>query len=244
MINVFINGINGKMGQEVAKLANECSTMNLIGGYDRTLRSDSSCPIFTSYKNITVKPDVIIDFSSPEASIAMLSYALENKLPVVIATTGFNDMQKKQIKEASKHIPIFHSSNLSYEIALMGKLVASISQELPDAEIEIIETHHDKKLDSPSGTALLLADSINKSNNWNYSYELNRMQKREKRDPKEIGFSSVRGGNVVGKHSVLFFSKNEILEIKHTALSRTVFAEGAIKAAKFIVNKENGIYTF
>ena len=143
----------------------------------------------------------------------------------------------------SLQIPIFQSSNMSYQISLISQLIAELSLKLPEANIEIVETHHNQKKDSPSGTALLLADSINHANSHSYTYELNRMQKREKRNPKEIGFSSIRGGNIVGEHSILFFSPNETLEIKHIAHSRTVFAEGAIKAAKFLVNQSIGYYT-
>lgn len=132
---------------------------------------------------------------------------------------------------------------MSYEVTLINHIIAELSQKLPEAEIEIVETHHDQKKDSPSGTALMLANSINKANNGAYSYEFNRMQKSEKRNPKEIGFSSIRGGNIVGEHSVLFFSPNETLEIKHTAHSRSIFAEGSIQAAEFLVKQEAGLYT-
>ena len=132
---------------------------------------------------------------------------------------------------------------MSYEVTLINHIIAELSQKLPEAEIEIVETHHDQKKDSPSGTALMLANSINKANNGAYSYEFNRMQKSEKRNPTEIGFSSIRGGNIVGEHSVLFFSPNETLEIKHTVHSRSIFAEGSIQAAEFLVKQEAGLYT-
>ena len=222
MIKVLINGICGKMGTEVAKLVLKENNMELIN-------------------SLVDFPHVVIDFSSPEATISILPYCISHSIAMVIATTGFTNEQQNIITDASKQIPIFQSSNMSYEITLVSQIISMLSQKLPEADIEIVETHHNQKKDSPSGTALLLADSIN--TNGTYTYELNRSQKREKRKPKEIGFSSIRGGNIVGEHSVFFFSPNETLEIKHTAHSRTVFAEGAIKAAKFLVNQKAGYYT-
>lgn len=241
MINVLINGICGKMGNEVAKLVLQEEDMNLIGGLDSYSRSNSSYPIYSDIKSFSELPNVIIDFSAPESTIFLLPYCMSHHIPMVIATTGFTKEQQNEILDASVQIPIFQSSNMSYEITLVSQIIAELSQKLPEADIEIVETHHNQKKDSPSGTALLLANSINAEGS--YIYEFNRMQKREKRNPKEIGFSSIRGGNIVGEHSVLFFSPNETLEIKHTAHSRTIFAEGAIKATKFLVKQKIGYYT-
>lgn len=241
MIKVFINGICGRMGNEVAKLVLKEKDMNLLGGLDRHSNSNLSYPIFSNINSLVDFPNVIIDFSTPEATLSILPYCLSHHIPIVIATTGFSKEQQKEITDASLHIPIFQSNNMSYEITLISHIISELSQKLPNADIEIVETHHNQKKDSPSGTALLLADSINV--NSSYIYELNRTQKREKRNPKEIGFSSIRGGNIVGEHSVLFFSPNETIEIKHTAHSRAVFAEGAIKAANFLVNQKAGLYS-
>lgn len=243
MIKVLINGICGRMGNEVAKLILQEEDMNLLGGLDCKSHSNLSYPIFSDIKSFPEMPNVIIDFSTPEASISLFPYCLSHHIPVVIATTGFSKEQQDKIKSASLQIPIFQSSNMSYEISLLSHIVSELSQKLPEANVEIVETHHNQKKDSPSGTALLLADSINRANDNTYTYEFNRMQKQEKRNPKEIGFSSIRGGNIVGEHSVFFFSPSETLEVKHTAHSRTVFAEGAIKAAKFLVNQKAGYYT-
>lgn len=243
MINVLINGICGKMGNEVAKLVLQEEDMNLVGGLDSHPRSNSSYPIYSDIKLFSELPNVIIDFSAPESTIFLLPYCMSHHIPMVIATTGFTKEQQNEILDASVQIPIFQSSNMSYEITLVSQIIAELSQKLPEADIEIVETHHNQKKDSPSGTALLLADSINHANSNVYLYELNRMQKQEKRNPKEIGFSSIRGGNIVGEHSVFFFSSNETLEIKHTAHSRIVFAEGAIKAAKFLVKQKSGLYS-
>ncbi len=243
MLKIFINGIGGKMGSEVANLILKEHNFQLLGGLDRFPCSDNSYPIFSDINSLSEIPDVIIDFSASEATIAILPYCISNHIPIVIATTGFSKEQQDIIKNASLQIPIFQSSNMSYEINLLSHIVSELSQKLPEADIEIVETHHNQKKDSPSGTALLLADSINHANSNVYLYELNRMQKQEKRNPKEIGFSSIRGGNIVGEHSVFFFSSNETLEIKHTAHSRIVFAEGAIKAAKFLVKQKSGLYS-
>ncbi len=155
---------------------------------------------------------------------------------------GFSDDDINKIKEYSEEFPIFRSSNMSYEINLMAKLVSELAKKLSDSDIEIVETHHNRKIDSPSGTALILADSINEALNKEMHYEYDRHSKREKRDKKEIGIHSIRGGNEAGKHSVIFFGNNESLEITHNVNSRAVFASGAIKAAQFIIHKDTGLY--
>ena len=243
MIKVLINGITGKMGTEVAKLVKQQSKMQLLGGFDKYTSHNLPYPVFNNVNEIFEIPDVIIDFSVPEATISLLSFAVQKKISMVIATTGFNKQQKEQIMEASTNIAIFQSANLSYEITLMSKIIAQLSKELENSDIEIVEAHHHHKIDSPSGTALLLADSINKANHGIYYYEFNRNEKKSKRNPKEIGFSSIRGGNLVGEHRVIFFRENETFEVKHTAYSRTIFAEGAIKAAEWILEQSSGYYT-
>ena len=243
MIKVLVNGICGKMGKEVSTLVLEQKDMKLIGGLDLQSNSNLPFPIFSNIHLLPEIPNVIIDFSTPESTISLLPYCICQSIPLVIATTGFTQEQQDKIINASLQVPIFQSSNMSYEISLISQLIAGLAQKLPEADIEILESHHNQKKDSPSGTALLLADSINHACSHSYTYELNRMQKREKRNPKEIGFSSIRGGNIVGEHSIFFFSPYETLEVKHTAHSRVIFAEGAIKAAKFLVNQKAGYYT-
>lgn len=242
MIKVLINGCNGKMGQEVAKEIKLTQDIEVLCGVDRIDTGDNSFPVFTTIQDINLIPDVIIDFSIPEATFNILEFAKKHKIPTVVATTGLTNEQITKLEELSKDFPIFRSSNMSYEINLMAKLVAELAQKLSDSDIEIIETHHNRKIDSPSGTALILADSINNSLNNEMHYEYDRHSKREKRDKKEIGIHSIRGGNEVGKHSVIFFGNNESFEITHNVNSRAVFASGAIKAAKFIAPKENGLY--
>ena len=244
MIKVLINGCNGKMGQEVAKIVNSDNDCVLIGGVDIKNTGEYTFPVYTDVNEIKEEADVIIDFSIPIATMKILNYAKEKSIPIVIATTGFNEEQEAEIKEVSKFIPVFKSANMSFDINLMCRIVAKLAEQLRGNDIEIIETHHNRKIDAPSGTAMLLADSINKALNNSMSYEFNRHDKHEKRSKNEIGISSIRGGNIVGEHSVIFFSENESFEIKHTSYSRSVFAEGAVKAAKFIANSkyENGFF--
>lgn len=242
MIKVLINGCNGKMGKEVAKAINFTPDIEVLCGVDRIDTGNNSFPVFTDINKINLIPDVIIDFSIPEATFNILEFANRNNIPTVIATTGFNNDELNKIKEYSENFPIFRSANMSYEVNLMAKLVSELAQKLTDSDIEIVETHHNRKIDSPSGTALILADSINNALNNEMTYEYNRHSKREKRTKKEIGIHSLRGGTEVGKHSVIFFGDNESFEITHNVTSRTVFANGAIKAAFYIVHKECGLY--
>ena len=186
--------------------------------------------------------DVIVDFSTPVATFNILEYAKAYHIPIVIATTGFSEDELEIIKNYSKELPIFKSSNMSYETNLMISIVSKIAKELKSSDIEIVETHHRNKVDSPSGTALMIADSINKSLDNSMHYEFDRHSKKAPRDKTEIGIHSLRGGTEVGKHSVFFFGENESLEISHTVTSRSVFASGALKAAEFIINKPAGLY--
>ena len=240
-MNILLNGATGRMGKEVIKKVAEEKDLNITCGVGIG-ENNEKFPIYENTKDIEEKVDVIIDFSIPKASLNILEYARKNKIPIVIATTGFSDEELKVIKEDSEEIPVFRSSNMSLDINLMAKIVQEIARVLNDTDIEIIETHHNRKVDSPSGTAILLADAINEVLENKKIYTFDRMQKREKRSKDEIGFSSIRGGNIVGEHTVKFFGENETLEIKHTSYSRQVFVEGALKAAKFIVTKNSGLY--
>ena len=243
MLNIFVNGCNGKMGNVVCELITENENMQVIGGFDKVSYSDSKFPIFTDVNSINIKPDVIIDFSLPVATLSILNYAKTNKVPVVIATTGFTAEEQDIINDASKVIPIFQSANMSFDIMVMKKLVAWLAPLMKNTDIEIIESHHNRKVDSPSGTAQMLADTINNALDNKLHCEYNRHDKHEKRDKNEIGMSSIRGGNIVGEHTVQFIGNFETFEIKHTSYSRNVFAEGALKSAEFIVDKQPGLYT-
>lgn len=232
MINVLINGCGGKMGKEVLNQITFSENYSFFFGFDRN----------SAIEDIPGTPDVIIDFSTPDACLNILNFARQNKVPMVIATTGFSDDDLKIIEEASKEIPIFKSSNMSYETNLITSLVSKLATILTNSDIEIVDVHHNKKVDSPSGTALMIADGINKALNNSMHYEFDRHSKRQPRDKKEIGIHSLRGGTEVGKHSVFFFGENESLEITHTVNSRAVFAQGALKAADFIIKQKNGLY--
>lgn len=242
MIEVMVNGCNGKMGQIVCDLVEQNENLVLKCGFDKNITGKFAFPVYNNIDDIKEKPDVIIDFSIPIATLNILKYAISNNVPVVIATTGFTSDEEKLIEEYSKKIPIFKSANMSYDIMIMKKLVSLLAPLLKDTDIEITETHHNRKIDSPSGTAKMLADTINNSLGNTKYLEYNRHNKREKRDKKEIGMSSIRGGNIVGEHVVQFFGEFETFEIKHTSYSRNVFAEGAIKAAQFIIDKSYGFY--
>ena len=242
MLKIMVHGCNGRMGQEVIKVINSSENTQVICGFDTKPGKNEEYNIYNEYSNIMQQPDVIIDFTIPNASLKLLEYAKQNNIPVVIATTGFSQEETTKIKEISNYIPIFKSNNMSVDINLMCKIVNEVAKVLNDTDAEIIETHHNKKIDSPSGTALMLAEEINKARNGKMKYELNRHNKHEKRQQNEIGISSIRGGNIVGEHSVIFFGENESFEIKHTSYSRKVFAEGAVQAAKFIIKQKNGLY--
>lgn len=237
MINVLINGCNGSMGKVLDKSIRTTNDMLVKYGIDKDTKLS-----FDLLSSTTMKPDVIIDFSVPEASFLALDYAVCNLVPIVIATTGFSDDQSKKILEYSEAIPIFKASNMSYTINLICKILTNISPLLSDMDIEIIEKHHNRKKDAPSGTALMLAKAIDSSLENKHTYTFDRHSKLSPRTHQEIGFSSVRGGNLVGEHNVMFIGNYETIEIKHTAYSREVYAEGAIRAARFIINQKNGLY--
>ncbi len=242
MIKVLINGCNGRMGQVLVNEIDRFSELLLVGGFDIHDEGKNTFPVYSKIDDIKEKPDVIVDFSVPVSTFNILKYAVSNKVPVVIATTGFTKEQLDEIKEFSKQIPIFQSSNMSFDINLMKKIVAEVAKNLKGTDIEIVETHHNRKVDAPSGTAILLADAINDVMDEKLDYNFNRHDIHEKRNSNEIGFSSIRGGNIVGEHSVMFFGEHETFEIKHTSYSRDVFAEGALKAAVFLANQKPGFY--
>ena len=227
-INVIVWGCSGHMGNIVCNLVKSNPIFNFLGGVDQD-----------NYNFSYTDANVIIDFSSPSGTIEMIQLAESQKIPVVIATTGFDKKQEDKILSASKTIPIFKSANMSFEVALVKNLLKEFASKLEDNDIEILETHHNRKADSPSGTAKLLADAINSGSQTPKEIVYGREGKRNK---NEIGIASLRGGNIVGEHSVKFFNDFETLEITHTAHSRELFASGALKAAEFIVNQKPGLY--
>ncbi len=240
-MNILLNGALGKMGSEIIKASNGLENFNIVCGFDIE-EKNIGFPVYNDINKIKEDVDIIIDFSVPIATFKILEYARNNKVPVVIATTGFSKEELEKIEEISKEIPIFRSANMSFKVNLMANILENIAKTMEDTDIEIIETHHNRKIDSPSGTAILLADSINNGLENKKEYTFDRMQKREKRQKNEIGFSSIRGGNIVGEHQVIFFGENDCIEITHRAYSRGLFAEGALKAAEFLMGKVPGLY--
>ncbi len=245
MTNVLIWGICGRMGKTLYDCLNKNENTNVIGGVDKFAnQKDFSVPVFNSISDINVKADVIIDFSRAEALYDILPYAKENKIPVVLCTTGYSELDLDYINEMSKEIPLFKSSNMSIGINLLIDLVRKATALLGENfDIELIEQHHNMKVDSPSGTALSIADAIKEEMNNTLEYKFGRHDNNERRKKNELGIHAVRGGTVVGKHEVLFLGNDEVITIKHEASSKAVFAEGAVKASIFISSiKTPGIY--
>lgn len=243
MINALLNGCNGRMGQSISRLCEADNDIKIVAGIDIVQNKNNSYTVYDDFVDIKEKIDVIIDFSNIKLLPKLLKYSLSNNLPVVICTTGQTEEDKKMIRDAALKIPILTSANMSVGVNLILKLVADAAKALEDSfDIEIIEKHHNQKLDSPSGTALAIADSINSSLSNEKEYIYGRHSKTEKRQAKEIGIHAVRGGNIVGDHSIVFAGAGEVIEINHSAISRDVFAVGAIKAAKFLYNKKAKLY--
>lgn len=243
MINILMSGCNGKMGQVITRLAEQYEDLKIAAGYDVFDKVKNSYPVFNKLENCDVKIDVIIDFSNPEALEGLLNFATTRKLPVIVATTGLSQIQKKLVEKASSEIPVFSSANMSLGVNLLIDLVKKAARLLePNFDIEIVEKHHNQKLDAPSGTALAIADSINSVLDQKQEYVYDRHSRRKKRSRNEIGMHAVRGGTIVGEHSVIFAGNDEIIEINHSAMSKDIFGTGALRAAKFIYNKSPGLY--
>lgn len=244
MIKILMHGCNGKMGRMITELVKNDSAAEIVAGVDKYTAVPNDYPVFESITVCDVVADVVIDFSNAGAVDELLAYCTEKKLPVVLCTTGLSEEQLKKVEESSEKIAILKSANMSMGINLLLKLLKDAAKVLAPAgyDIELVEKHHNQKLDAPSGTALALADSINDALNNEYNYVYDRSQVRQKRDAKEIGISAVRAGTIVGEHEVLFAGTDEVIEFKHTAYSRSVFAKGAVEAAKFLAGKETGMY--
>lgn len=245
MVNILLNGCMGRMGQVITKLVKDREDCKILCGVDIRKPENSDYPVFTSVDEIPadLKADVIIDFSHPAGFRKLVDYAKATKTPLVAATTGIAQADMDYFKAQASEIAIFHSANMSLGICLLKDLVKKAAAFLgSDYDIEIIEKHHNQKLDAPSGTALAIADAINEADNNKYEYTYDRHSRSAKRSKHEIGISAVRGGNIVGDHEVLFIGGNEIIEITHKAASRDVFADGAVKAALFIAGKPAGFY--
>lgn len=243
VVRIIMNGCNGKMGKTICNLMANDDNCEIVAGID-IVSSNATFPTYLDINDCDMPADAIIDFSTASVVPSVLRYAVEKKIPIVICTTGLSNETLESINEAAKIIPVFRSANMSLGINLIASLIKKAVPILDEAgfDIEIVEKHHNQKIDAPSGTALLLADALNNTMDKKYNYVYDRSQIREKRDSKEIGIHAVRGGTIVGEHSVIFAGKDEVIEFTHTATSKEVFAVGAVKAAKFIVGKKAGMY--
>ena len=244
MTRVILNGCSGHMGGVLTEIIAADPEIEAVAGIDVADHHDRPYPVFTSPDQCGVDADVIIDFSNFRAVDGILEFAKSRKIPLVLCTTGLTDEQLAKVEDYSREIAILRSANMSLGINLLLKLVGDAAKVLGSAgfDIEIVEQHHNRKLDAPSGTAIALADSINEASGGKYHYTCDRSERHESRDPKEIGISSVRGGTIVGIHDVIYAGTDEVVEIRHTAYSRAIFAKGAVAAAKFLAGKPAGRY--
>lgn len=244
MVRAIMHGCNGKMGQVISGLAKADEQIEIVAGIDRYMGITNDYPVFDSIEKCDVEADVVIDFSNAAAVDALLEYCVEKALRVVLCTTGLSEEQLAKVEEAAGKTAVLKSANMSLGINLLMKLLQDAAKVLGPAgyDIELVEKHHNQKVDAPSGTALALADSINEALDQEYTYVYDRSQVRQKRDQKEIGISAVRGGTIVGDHEVIFAGVDEVIEFKHTAYSKSVFGKGAVEAAKFLAGKPAGRY--
>ena len=243
MLRIILSGCNGKMGRVITDIINKRDDAVIVAGVDLNISQNGPYPVFNSFNDITVEADVIIDFSNPAILSGLLTYAKAKKLPAVIATTGFSDEQIECINASATEIPLFFSFNMSLGINLLAELCRKAAALLDGFDIEIIEKHHNQKIDAPSGTAILLANEINDELSGKMNYEYDRHSKREKRNSNEIGIHAVRGGTIVGEHEVIFAGRDEIITLSHSARSKEVFAVGAVNAAFFLKDKTPGMYS-
>ncbi len=244
MVRMIMHGCNGAMGQVITGIVSKMEDIAIVAGIDMADNKQNEYPVFTSLEDCNVAADVIVDFASVKAVDHLLDYCAGRQLPVVVCTTGLSKEQIEKVGEAAKSTAVLRSANMSLGVNLLLKLVAEAAKTLAAAgfDMEIVEKHHNQKVDAPSGTALALADSLNEAMNGEYHYQYDRSGKREKRDKKEIGIQSVRGGSIVGEHDVIFAGQDEVVTFSHTAYSKAIFAKGAIEAAKFLAGKPAGLY--
>lgn len=244
MTKILMHGCNGKIGRAITRLIKEQEDIEIVAGVDPYLELPNTYPVFANINECNVTTDIVIDFSTASAVRPLIDYCLSQKLPAVICTTGLSEEDTTYLKEASKHVPIFFSANMSLGVNLLIALAKRATEILGDSgfDIEIVEKHHNQKIDAPSGTALAIADAINDTLDHEYTYRYDRSTIREKRPKKEIGIHAVRGGTIVGEHDILFAGNDEFITLSHQATSKEVFANGAIKAAKFLAHKAPGLY--
>lgn len=244
MINVIMHGCNGKMGRVVTDIISKEDGIQIVAGIDAYTGVANDYPVYENIEKCDIDADVIIDFAVAKAVDGLLAYAVSTNTPIVLCTTGLSAQQLACVEKASKKVAILKSANMSLGINTLMKILKLTTELIGQRgyDIEIVEKHHNQKVDAPSGTALALADSINQVLNNAYDYTYDRSGIREKRAEKEIGISAVRGGTIVGEHEVIFAGTDEVIEIKHTAYSKAIFAKGAVDAAKFLAGKAPGMY--
>jgi 4-hydroxy-tetrahydrodipicolinate reductase len=244
MVRAIMSGCNGAMGQVITQMAVFDPDIEIVAGIDINTEQRNGYPVFSSLSECTVKADVVIDFSSAKATDSLLAGMAEKKLPGVLCSTGLSEEQLQTVKKTSEQVAVLKSANMSVGVNLIFKLLETITPVLAKEgyDMEIVEKHHHRKVDAPSGTALAMADVMNASVGNAYHYKFDRTQERQKRDPMEIGIQSVRGGTIVGDHDVIFAGTDEVITISHTAYSRAIFGKGALAAAKFLAGKPAGFY--
>lgn len=243
MTKIILTGCCGKMGGVIQSIVANRDDAAIVAGVDKYNNNKTDFPVYENISDIKEEADVVIDFSNPSLLDSLLEYGKSTKTALVIATTGYDDCQKKKITEASKECPVFFTYNYSLGINLLASLAKKAAALLGDEfDIEIVEQHHNQKIDAPSGTALMLADAINEELDNRMKYEYDRHSKREKRTKNEIGMHSIRGGTIVGEHEIIFAGRDEIITLSHSARSKEVFAVGAVNAAVFMAGKEVGMY--
>ena len=243
MKRIIISGCNGRMGNQISegiKARSDCIT---VAGVDVNGSAKKEYPVFSRPSEINCEADVLIDFSNPSLLSPLLEFGLARKMPLVICTTGYSEEQTALIRKASERIPVFYSGNMSLGVNLVIELAKKAAAVLGDQfDIEIIEKHHNQKLDAPSGTALMIADAISEIRDGKTNYVYDRHSQRKKREKSEIGIHSIRGGSIVGEHEVLFAGPGEVISISHSAQSKEIFATGSINAALFLAGKPAGLY--
>ena len=244
MVRAIMHGCNGKMGQVITGLVRDDEQIEIVAGVDAYLGIENTYPTFKTLAECDVEADVVIDFSNASAVNALLDECVARKLPVVLCTTGLSEEQLAKVDKASESTAVLRSANMSLGINLLMKLLKEAAKVLSPAgfDIELVEKHHNQKVDAPSGTAIALADSINEALDEKYTYNYDRSKERKKREKNEIGIVAVRGGTIVGQHDVIFAGADEVIEFQHTAYSKAVFGKGAVEAATFLAGKPAGHY--
>ena len=244
MTKIIMLGCNGRMGQMITDMVKQDDECMIVAGIDIVDNRDTGYPVYTKLADCDVEADAIIDFTSATDFESRMDYAVDKQIPIIECSTGLSEEQMAYLKKASEKVAVLKSANMSLGINLLMKLLKEAAVKLAGDgfDVEIVEKHHNQKLDAPSGTALALADSINEAMDDRYEYIYDRSQVRQKRDKKELGISAVRGGTIVGEHEVIFAGTDEVITFKHTAYSRAVFAKGSITAAKYLKGKAAGLY--